>query len=160
MMSEHQPQLTYTTECQHRNESYACSLDWVGRVEEISSGGPATIVDTGEYCTSLISHVIEFYLREMYQDGFIANAYEQFLDSISTYQCPVEESNYFDDSEEYRLTMKDMGGIFLWHFVAVLIALLVAVGSHFWEKGQVDIRRNDEDEVRSVTEMSSIVGTS
>ena len=92
----------------------------------------------------------------MYQDGFIANAYEKFLDSVSTYQCPVEESNYFDDSDEYRLTMKDMGGIFLWHFVTVLIALLVAVGNHFWAK-RMENQKNDEEEVRSANEMSCMI---
>lgn len=95
-----------------RNESYECSLEWIGRVEEVSQAGPAPIVDTGEYCTSLASHVLEFYLHEMNQDGFIQDAYEQFLNTISTYQCPLEDSSYFDEANEFELSMKDLGGIF------------------------------------------------
>ncbi|KAL3773108.1 hypothetical protein ACHAWO_008703, partial [Cyclotella atomus] len=102
-----------------RNESYSCSLVWVGRVEDRSQGGPATIVDTGDYCTSLISHVIDFYLNEMNQDGYIEDAVTKFRDSISSYQCPEESDSYLDLDDTFRLTMKDMGSIFLWHFVFV-----------------------------------------
>ena len=48
----------------------------------------------------------------MNQDGFVKDAYEQFLDKVSTYQCPVEDSSYFDEANEYELSMKDLGGIF------------------------------------------------
>jgi hypothetical protein len=107
---------------------------WVGRVGEVSQGGPATIVDTGDYCTSLISHVIDFYLNEMNQDGFIEEAVTKFRDSISSYQCPEENDSYLDLDDTFRLTMKDMGSIFLWHFVFVLIAFLIAVIKYYRRK--------------------------
>lgn len=117
-----------------RNESYACSLEWVGRAEEISRGGLATIIDTGEFCTSLITHVVDFYMREMEYDGFINDAFTHYLDSISTYQCPEDDGSYFDIDETYKLTMKDMGGIFLWHFVAVMFALILAICKYYHRK--------------------------
>jgi hypothetical protein len=106
----------------------------VGRVEDRSQGGPATIVDTGDYCTSLISHVIDFYLNEMNQDGYIEDAVTKFRDSISSYQCPEESDSYLDLDDMFRLTMEDMGSIFLWHFVFVLMAFLFAVIKYYRRK--------------------------
>lgn len=114
-------------------------------MEDFSKGGPATIIDTGEYCTSLISHVIDYYLNEMNQDGFISDALEQYKASISSYQCPEDTDSYLDLDETFRLTMNDMGGIFLWHFVVVTVALMVAIISKYLHRHR---GRSVLDEVR------------
>jgi hypothetical protein len=73
----------------HSDLAYDCSLEWIGRAEKTSHVGAATIVDTGEYCTSHIGHVLQvFYLGQMKQDGFMEEAFQDYLNSVSTIRCP------------------------------------------------------------------------
>mmetsp|Transcript_24815 Transcript_24815/g.53543 ORF Transcript_24815/g.53543 Transcript_24815/m.53543 type:complete len:266 (+) Transcript_24815:742-1539(+) len=104
-----------------------CSLEWVGRAVDISSAGPANVVDAGIYCTSLVGHVFEYYLKDMQRDGFIDNAFEHYTKSVTTHRCPEQEGTSLDAEESFRLTMVDMGGIFLCHGMACLVGLLVSL---------------------------------
>jgi len=88
----------------------------------------------------------------MNQDGFVKDAYEQFLDKVSTYQCPVEDSSYFDEANEYELSMKDLGGIFMWHFITVLLALLISVIKYYRRKRQIQRNNNDDDAISTEIE--------
>lgn len=103
-----------------------CSLEWVGRAVDISSAGPANAVDAGIYCTSLVGHIFEYYLKDMQRDGFIERAFENYVNSVTTHQCPEEEETSSNTEDTFSLTMMDMGGIFLWHGVACVVGLWVA----------------------------------
>lgn len=104
-----------------------CLLEWVGRAVDISSAGPANAVDAGIYCTSLVGHVFEYYMKEMQHNGFIENAFENYVKSITTHQCPEQEETSSDTEETISLTMVDMGGVFLVHGVACVVGLLVSI---------------------------------
>ncbi len=104
-----------------------CTLEWIGRAEDISSGGPASIVDAGFYCTSLVGHAIEYFMKQMIYDGFVEITHQQFLNSESSHSCPnVNDSSGDDVEDSSRLTLIDMGGIFLTHGICCVVALLVS----------------------------------
>ena len=103
-----------------------CKLQWVGRAVDMSSAGPAVLVDAGHYCTSLIGSVFDYYLKEMIRDGFVEKAFDRYAASVATHTCPEDEMpSDLDDS--FRLTMVDMGGIFLIHGVACVIGLILSI---------------------------------
>ncbi|KAL7539943.1 hypothetical protein ACHAXR_009731 [Thalassiosira sp. AJA248-18] len=108
-----------------------CSLEWVGRAVDIGSAGPVNIVDAGSYCTSLVGHVFEYYLKEMERDGFIEKTIQSYVNSITTHTCPEEEVSS-DVEESFRLSMVDMGGVFLCHGVACVLGLLVSFMQRYW----------------------------
>mmetsp|Transcript_7649 Transcript_7649/g.16099 ORF Transcript_7649/g.16099 Transcript_7649/m.16099 type:complete len:315 (+) Transcript_7649:796-1740(+) len=104
-----------------------CTLEWIGRAEDISSGGPASIVDAGFFCTSLVGHVIEYFMKQMIYDGFVEVTYQQYLNSAWSHSCPnVKDSSSADMDDSSRLTLIDMGGIFLTHGICCVVALLVS----------------------------------
>jgi hypothetical protein len=48
----------------------------------------ATAIDTGtEYCTSLISYVLDYHLTKMIAEGFIEKALKMHLGKTGTIQC-------------------------------------------------------------------------
>ena len=104
-----------------------CSLRWVGRAVDISAAGPANVVDAGVHCTSLVGHVFEYYLTQMQLSGFTQGAYERYLGSVSTHACPAEDFASADADEAVKLTMRDMGGIFVVHGVFCVVGLLATL---------------------------------
>lgn len=111
-----------------------CALEWVGRAVDISSSGPANIVDAGVYCTSLVGHIFEYYLKDMQHDGFLENAFERYVSSVTTHTCPEEAETSPDADESFKLTMVDMGGIFICHGIACVLGLLVSFMQRYWGK--------------------------
>ena len=103
-----------------------CTLQWVGRAVDISSGGPAVLVDAGHYCTSLVGSVFDYYLKEMIRDGFVEKAFDRYAASVATQTCSEDEIPS-DVEDSFRLTMTDMGGIFLIHGVACVVGLILAL---------------------------------
>jgi hypothetical protein len=71
-------------ETAERNEKLNknCWLSWSGRVERFVPSGMAVAVDTGTYCTSLISHVLDFHLLEMKLEGVLDRAWENYLSNV------------------------------------------------------------------------------
>eukprot|EP00980_Cylindrotheca_fusiformis_P010161 scaffold2261_cov124-Cylindrotheca_fusiformis.AAC.9 len=112
-----------------------CSLQWVGRPDNANKGGPATLVDTKNYCTSLITHVLEIHMNEMIDNGFIDQAWQAHLRNQSDHQCSdggKEETKDVDG--QYSLTVKEVGGIFVFHAGLGLLAILVALGEKFYSR--------------------------
>lgn len=132
-----------------------CSLEWIGRVEYVSSGGPACVVDAGFLCTSLVGHVIEYYMKEMEYDGFLDSAFENFLDSISNHQC-LDLDDSGDEEESSRLTLVDMGGIFVTHGIACVLALLVSFFQRWWDNRH----QQDQEQDAKTSEKNSEEGNS
>ena len=113
-----------------------CSLEWVGRAVDISPAGPANIVDAGFFCTSLVGHVFEYYLKDMQRDGTMESAFERYVNSVTTHRCPVKEESSSDNEKSTKLTMVDMGGIFLCHAVLCVVGLMVSGIQRFWSARQ------------------------
>ncbi|CAJ1956913.1 unnamed protein product [Cylindrotheca closterium] len=113
-----------------------CSLEWVGRVQFINKGGPGTLVDTSNFCTSVIRHVLDVHLHEMISDGtidFLWNTHLRNLDNIQL--CGGTK---LDDVEvvdpKYSLQANDVGGVFVFHGVMILISFIVTLCESPWRR--------------------------
>jgi Ligand-gated ion channel len=108
-----------------------CAMRSEKRVVEVIPAGLATAVDTGApYCTSLISHVLDYHLTAMLDDGFLDRMWKQHLGRISTIDCAKASSSGDTTSSEddtFSLTIQDVGGIFIVHVVLSSLAVLIAV---------------------------------
>jgi len=109
-----------------------CSLTTQKRVVQNLPNGFATAVDTGIWCTSLVSYVINLYLNEMIADGFVGTAWEAHLNRVSTHQCPTDgvqkNSNSVDQQDEtFSLSLADMAGIFVLHLAMIFLSVCFAL---------------------------------
>jgi Ligand-gated ion channel len=111
-----------------------CTLDSEKRVVQPVPAGMATAIDTGaNYCTSLISHVIDYHMTEMLSDGFVAKAWKTHLNKVGTIDCikePPKVDSFFDDT--FRLGMQDIGGIFILHAIILGSTVLLTLFQFYW----------------------------
>jgi len=114
-----------------------CTLQWIGRQENSNKGGPATLVDTKTYCTSLITHVLEIHMNEMIDDQFIDRTWQAHLRNQSNHQCGKSDTDNNKNVEgQYSLTIKEVGGIFVFHAALGLFSILVALVEMWWNRRQ------------------------
>jgi len=119
-----------------------CTLEWVGRPEYITFGGMGTMVDMNNKCTSLVGHVLDLYMHEM--TDFLEEAWQDYLDSLSDFQCPKKE--VIEDTR-YSLTLNDIGGIFIVYGCLAIVGLFVTVIEQHFERKRVRkaIAASDDD---------------
>lgn len=113
-----------------RVTNYDCNLRSEKRVIHAIPAGLATSVDTGsQYCTSLISHVLDYHLAGMLDDGFIERTWKSQLDRIATVSCSqnLKVATPLSEDDTVSLGIQDVGGIFIVHVVLSFIAIFVAV---------------------------------
>eukprot|EP00543_Licmophora_paradoxa_P004981 CAMPEP_0202443576 /NCGR_PEP_ID=MMETSP1360-20130828/2796_1 /ASSEMBLY_ACC=CAM_ASM_000848 /TAXON_ID=515479 /ORGANISM="Licmophora paradoxa, Strain CCMP2313" /LENGTH=309 /DNA_ID=CAMNT_0049059299 /DNA_START=185 /DNA_END=1114 /DNA_ORIENTATION=- len=109
-----------------------CQLQWIGRAEQINGGGAATKVDSGEYCTSILTHVLDIHFNEMIDAGFIEHAWNAHLDTLSSHNCANGETAFeIEEENDGRLRPVDVGGIFVIHGMCCFVAILLGVGERF-----------------------------
>eukprot|EP00543_Licmophora_paradoxa_P004492 CAMPEP_0202446090 /NCGR_PEP_ID=MMETSP1360-20130828/4723_1 /ASSEMBLY_ACC=CAM_ASM_000848 /TAXON_ID=515479 /ORGANISM="Licmophora paradoxa, Strain CCMP2313" /LENGTH=685 /DNA_ID=CAMNT_0049062521 /DNA_START=180 /DNA_END=2237 /DNA_ORIENTATION=- len=122
--------------------NHDCSLKWEGRVVHSVKGGLAVAVDTGVLCTSLISYVLDFHLMNMKTDGFLENAWNEYLDNVGDNHCQTKQEQEDaiimsgDDETGRSLTMQDLGGIFILHAILAVVAICVALFQLIFMKAQ------------------------
>ena len=114
-----------------------CGLHSEGRIVEVVPAGLATAVDTGlQHCTSLISHVLDYHLTTMIDDGFLDLMWKSQLDHIATISCgsslystagAAGSSTTFGEDTTYSLTVKDVGGILILHVMISVVAITIAI---------------------------------
>jgi len=117
--------------------NYDCSISSEKRVVQIINAGMATAIDTGRYrCTSLITHVLDYYLALMQDDGFIKDAWKTHKSKLSTIECIQEVKNGRREGLEdtFRLTLQDVGGIFILHLCLTAFAMSLAFFQFFRRK--------------------------
>lgn len=121
----------------NKETNWDCSLTTERRVIQSLPAGFATSVDTGNLCTSLISYVLNLFISEMIQDGFVEEAWRKHVAKISQTTCPeqVEINNNTDDN--YRLSLEDMAGIFIVHGFLMLAAVSIALFDR-WRKKKTE----------------------
>ena len=71
----------------------------------------------------------------MIQDGFVANAWKEHISKISEIDCPEQVNIGTDDN--YRLSLKDMAGIFIVHAFLMLVAIAIAMFDR-WRKKKAE----------------------
>ena len=151
-----------------------CSLASDQRVLMSLPAGFATAVDSAIQCTSLISYVMDVHLQEMRQDGFIDRAWDAHIEKVATKTCPAVTQSFADSraakaSRGFSLTIKDMGGIFCFHFAMSALALLFAFYQRFqqsrlqpekklrpiqMDKAVSAVKENLEESARSISVVS------
>ncbi len=112
-----------------------CDLRRVGRNFKDWEAGFAFKSDAGTLCTSLVRDMFNVHLQEMADSGFIAEAWEKHRSEkhdISDAQCysdaPVETDSII------VLNIVNLGGIFLLHTGAIVLACIIAFTSRIYDK--------------------------
>ena len=148
--------LTYERDA---NTNSDCQLEWVGRKFRDTPAGFATMSDSGTKCTSLLRDVLSLHLMKMKNDGFFEQAWEQHLSRIETIDCADAPDTISESSskrrhlgehrdlrrsnaksaasgtgEAQRLSITNMGGVFLMHGVLSLLAIVFALVHRFYGK--------------------------
>jgi hypothetical protein len=119
---------SYTVYKQNKDVNNDCSLASQEKPVEILSAGMATAVDTAKYCTSLVSHVLDYHLALMQADGFIERAWNHYVNRLSTVACIKEHvATANADASTFRLGLQDVGGIFILHGILSSVALGLAL---------------------------------
>jgi Ligand-gated ion channel len=135
-----------------RETNADCTMRSEKRILEVIPAGLATAVDTGsQYCTSLISHVLDYHITSMLDDGFIERIWKSQLDRIATVSCAVPNkggSNTLSEDDTVSLTIQDVGGIFIVHVVLSFVAIFIAAIQFYYthKKGAL----NDDRTLSSV----------
>jgi len=107
-----------------------CALEWVGRPEYINFGGMATFVDMDTRCTSLVGHILDFWMHDI--SDFIDEAWELHLRNISSsFKCPPK---VVKKDSRYSLTLNDIGGIFIVYGCLAFVGLFVAMIEQYYER--------------------------
>lgn len=113
-----------------------CSLEWVGRAQYVNKGGPGTLVDTSVYCTSVVRHVLDVHIHEMLSDGFIEKVWNQHLRTLDQYNVcapsSLDETQLLDG--EYALEITDVGGVFVFHAILILVSIIVTLVESPWRR--------------------------
>lgn len=109
---------------EYRRNSQAngeCRLSWVGRVEKFIQAGLATFSDSGTLCTSLIRDVLNLHLSEMEADRFIQDAWQKQITAANN------SDNAGKEDSNTRLSLTDMGGLFIFFYSLTGIAICMAL---------------------------------
>ncbi|KAI2504707.1 ionotropic glutamate receptor [Fragilaria crotonensis] len=118
-----------------KDVNYDCTISSGLDVQIVIPAGMATAIDTGRYrCTSLISHVLDYYLSEMLADGFVENAWKDHLNRIATIECvaePQRGAGASGSDDTFSLSLEDVGGIFVLHAMLSAAAVALAVAQFF-----------------------------
>ena len=115
-----------------------CQLRTSGIAQNVASAGFVTAMDSGVYCSSLISNTVNIHMIEMQADGFIEKTWNNYLKLRSDISCPAlaeaEKENELDGVDNQRLDVYEMGGIFCFHYILCAIAFCIAFIEHRQEK--------------------------
>jgi len=144
-----------TWETQKQDPAMGCKLEWVGRRYKEIPAGFATRHDSGEKCSSLISEVLSIYFRDMIQDGFVKRAWEDHIMKLDSQASCFTEANEEDSADKQRLTLKGMGGIFLFHGIVCILSLAYTLLAKFTCAAE---KVNEEPSVSETTQAMSDCG--
>lgn len=126
-----------------------CAIASEKRIVEVLHAGMATAIAGS--CTSLVSHVLDYHLAAMSDDGFLEAAWNDHINRQASVEC-VERSfsggGGFDEDDTFSLTIADVGGIFIVHVVLSMLAILMATWQFYqkWKKGLL----HDDRSLRSI----------
>lgn len=126
---------TYKTHQRSQISNDDCALTYDGRLHHVFPSGMATAVDTAQYCTSLINHVLDYHLVQMKIDGYIDQAWERHVDRVGTHACVdtslPSQSLLGPEDDTTALGLREMGGIFIFHGILSFVAVVFAIFQYF-----------------------------
>jgi hypothetical protein len=90
-------------------------------------------------------------MTQLRMEGFISEAWDEHLDQTSADECAAADISTEEESSG-QLTLKNMGGIFVFHTILSGAALIMAISAWFWQRrpGQVARRAAKKEKVRQV----------
>lgn len=103
-----------------------CRKEWVGRVVQPNDAG-YTLKDSAELCSSLVRDVFSLHLLEMKRDKTFETIWNSEV-SV-TNNCQDIEDSEGDASLAAKMNMKNLGGIFIFHAIALVGGLAFTVYS-------------------------------
>lgn len=130
-----------------------CNLQRIGRTFQELDASFALRSDAGVLCTSLVRDVLNIHLKEMKDElsnekDFIENAWERHFISkgdITDASCSADESasdsNLNENSDTLNLT--NLGGIFVFHFFFLGVAIIIGMTGHFYGKERKNNKVDD-----------------
>lgn len=136
-----------------KTKNPTCDLKSVGRVQLTNTGGPATVVDTSVYCTSLIKHVLDIHMQELIDDGRIEYLWHAHLRSLENKQnCGLDVIEETNLKGGYALRIEDVGSVFIFHGGLILISILITIAESPWRRKRHRKRTERETRLREETE--------
>merc|ERR1711862_396102 len=123
-----------------RKEYSNCNLEWVGRRVATNMGSFA-IKDSKDYCTNLLYNTLNIHLLEMADDGTMAEIWKKK-------ETRYQECNDNDNSnkEGKRLYIKDIGGVFLFHYAILVISVVTTFC--ICKNKNTDASSDDKEEIQ------------
>jgi len=108
-----------------------CNKEWIGRTVQYAESG-FSLMDSITHCSSLLRDVFNLYMVEMKQDGTYKEIWRNYRQRKSSVTCGLEDT--LDTEEKTKLTVRNIGGVFITHAVVLVLAVLVAVAQHYLKK--------------------------
>mmetsp|Transcript_38537 Transcript_38537/g.43171 ORF Transcript_38537/g.43171 Transcript_38537/m.43171 type:complete len:582 (+) Transcript_38537:128-1873(+) len=108
-----------------------CRKEWVGRVVQPNDAG-FTIRDSAELCSSLVRDVFSLHLLEMKRDKTYNTIWNSKV-SV-TNNCQDIEASEDDAVDAAKMNMKNLGGIFVFHAITMVVGLALTVFSKHQKK--------------------------
>ena len=123
-----------------------CNLLRVGRKFREIEAGFATKSDAGTKCTSLVRDVINNHMNRMRDEGFIERAWDEHRrKTIKTIQC-IDGATAGTKENVEVLSVINLGGIFLFHYSFVIIAIVAAFAIKHFSSNKYDSKEYEENE--------------
>lgn len=129
-----------------------CQLTWIGRHFVDGEGGFAVKSDSGTLCSSLIRDVLNLQMEEMKADGFVSNAWQEYLERRKTVDCTADLEAEEDDDSSNQLSLKAMGGTFVLHYIMTAFAVFLAFAWKCKQKYRPSTQKRWGISARNVTE--------
>jgi len=116
-------EMTWLMDRRRKATNAHCDLEFAGpRIMELS-GSFVSLLDVGVKCTSLLADIFSLILHDMHVEGVLKELQDTFLalPQLNDATCPTVE---MEDEAQISLTLKDMSGIFVLHYLASAMCLM------------------------------------
>jgi len=131
-----------------------CRKEWVGRIVQVNDAG-FSLRDSSELCASLVRDVFSLHLLEMKRDKTYDTIWDTHRANSVTNNCQdIEDAE--EDSDLVKMSLKNIGGIFILHFIALAISLLYTTCSSWQRKRKVKLSGATTTQSRLPTHNSSL----
>lgn len=134
-----------------------CNLSRIGRTFQILEAGFVTKSDAGALCTSLVRDVLNIHFEEMVQDGFIADQWKKTLKAKHDVTDPSCLNSAPVEKDSNVLNITNLGGVFLLHFIFVVLALFVAGWNRWICKSKETSTTTLEDLSERIDHLTNII---
>merc|ERR1712157_297114 len=99
-----------------------CSLQMIGKRSHLFSGASFPIKQSQSLCTSLLIDALNIHLVDMSEDGTLTRLWDEQEHSFAE-RCTESQL----EEETFKLTVNDVGGIFVFQLIFIVIAFTLAL---------------------------------